>query len=216
MITVSQASERIIKRSRFLTEAMAKNLINASSLARYIQPEVEEMVFKKVSKGSLIMAIKRIQKEIHPHYKRITIFQEAPDMIVRSNLTLFHVANSEQILRKLLVIEEKSHTFQKKALFVYGRVETVILTNKISSEEIQKELRGEQILSQHENISAITIHLPAEAEYSSGIVYFFIKSLAWEGINLLEVLLTHTELTLVFQKNEVEQAFHILQSLFRE
>ena len=48
MITVPEAAKKIVMRSRYLSEAMSKGIINNSSLARYIKPEIEEMLLKKV------------------------------------------------------------------------------------------------------------------------------------------------------------------------
>lgn len=216
MITVPQAVEKIIKRSRYLSEAMSKDLINASSLARYTRQEVESLTFKDVSVGSITVAIKRLQKSFTSGYKPITIFEEAPDMIVRSNLTLIYVKNSGHLLEKLSTIEKSSLSFQKKALFTYGRVETMILTNKVNLPNIEKLLKGEGVIETFPDVSAITIHLPKEAVKTSGIFYFFIKSLAWEGVNILDILSTHSELTLIFMPEEINTAFGILQSLFEK
>lgn len=216
MITVPEAVEKVIKRSRYLTEALSKDLVNASSLARYIKPEVETIVFKKVTSGSIVIAIKRLQKSFSKGYQQIKIFEEAPDMIVRSNLTLIYVNNSSHLLQKLSTIERKSQTFQKKALFTYGRVETVILTNKINLNNIKNVLKDEDIAQTFPNVSSITIHLPKEAIANSGVFYFFIKSLAWEGINILDILSTQTELTLIFMPKDINSAFGIMQSLFDE
>ncbi len=216
MITVPEAVEKIIKRSRYLYEALSKNLINSSSLARYIKPEVESLTFKNVTETSIIMAITRLQKNLPKGYAQITIFKEAPDMIVRSNLTLIHVKNSDNLLHELSQIEKTTQSFQKKALFTYGRVETLILTNKMNLELIKKILKKEEVTQVFPNVSAITIHLPQEAVTNPGIFYFFIKSLAWENVNILDVLSTRTELTLIFKPEGINTAFGILQSLFDE
>jgi len=215
MITVPEAVEKIIKRSRFLSEALSKDLINASSLARYIKLEVEGLVFKKVTAGSIIMAIQRLQKNSKSGgYGKITVFGEAPDMIARSNLTLLYVKNSDTLLSNLSKIEAETRTFQKKALFTYGRVETVILTNKMNLDSIKGILKNEQVAKTYGDISSITIHLPAESVESPGIFYFFIKSLAWEGVNIMDILSTECELTLIFQTKDINTAFGILRSLF--
>ena len=86
MITVPEATKKIVERSRFLSEAISKRLINYSSLARYIKPELEEMLFKKVSQGSIIMALKRLESEFVPKYNPQNVFGEAPEMNIRSNL----------------------------------------------------------------------------------------------------------------------------------
>ena len=214
MITVPQATEKIIKRSRYLTEAMSKGLINASSLARYIHPEIEELTMKSVTRGSIVMAIKRFNATQKPKATATPLLPEAPDMIVRSNLTLFYVKNSPTLLKKLVSLEDASSTVQKKALFTYGRAETIILANRLVSEVIESSLNGELITKHYIDISTITIHLPDSAVATPGIFNLFIKSLAWEDINLLGLLTTQTELTLIFSNKDIHTAFGILRSLF--
>lgn len=214
MITVPQATEKVVNRSRYLSEAMSKNLINSSSLARYIKPEVEAMVFKKVTHGSVLMAIQRLQQKLGKHKRSIPFFSDAPDMIVRSNLVLFYVANSPTLLSRLTMIEKRSAKFQKKALFVYGRAEVVILANKMTGEIIQQTLENETITKTFGNVSAITIHVPEKGVETSGILNLFIKSLAWENINLLALLTTETEITLALANSDSNNAFRILQGLF--
>jgi hypothetical protein len=214
MITVPQATEKIIKRSRYLSEAMSKDLINASSLARYIQPEVEMMVLKTVTRGSIVMAIKRFNRTLSPKIQSTLLFTDAPDMIVRSNLTVFYLKNSPTLLSKLSSLEAASTSVQKKALFSYGRVETVILANKITAGELNELLKDEVISLEYSDVSSITIHLPESAVTTSGIFNFFIKSIAWEGINLLGMLTTQTEITLIFENKDIHPAFGVLRSLF--
>jgi hypothetical protein len=216
MITVPQAVEKIINRSRYLTEALSKDLINTASLARYIKPEVEDLTFKGVTIGSIAVAIKRMQKSFSKGYRKITVFAEAPDMIARSNLTLLYVKNSDSLLSKLSEVGKNSQEFKKKALFTYGRAETAILTNKINLDNIKTTLQKEEISQTFPNVSSITIHLPKEAVGSPGIFYFFIKSLAWESVNILDILSTQTELTLIFEPKDMNTAFAILRSLFEE
>lgn len=216
MITVPQAVEKIIKRSRYLSEALSKNLINTSSLARYIKPEVETLVYKGITSGSVTVAIKRLQKNLSKGYPQIKVFKEAPDMIVRSNLTLIYAKNSNNILQRLSEIEKASQNLQKKALFTYGRVETIILTNKMNLDRIKKILKDEEITEAFPNVSSITIHLPEKSVVNPGVFYFFIKSLAWEGVNILDILSTQTELTLIFQQKDINTAFGIMQSLFEK
>ncbi len=214
MITVPQATEKIILRSRYLSEAIAKNLINVSSLADYIHPEVESIVMKRVTRGSIIMAIKRLRASLKPQMKQAVTFEEPPDMIVRSNQTLYFVKNSPSLLKKLTAIKQVSETVQKKALFSHGRVETMVLVNKITVSELEPVFSDEDVLSRFSEVASITIHLPQDASLKPGVFYFFLKSLAWENINLLGILTTYAEVTLIFKNEDVHTAFGILQSLF--
>src|SRR3989344_6383938 len=95
MVTVPEASKIIIERSRYLSEALSKDLINLSSLARYIKPEIEEMLIKKVNNGSIIMALKRIKKDLKPKTPNVKIFKISPQMSVTTGLNLYRFDNFE-------------------------------------------------------------------------------------------------------------------------
>lgn len=214
MITVPQATEKIIKRSRFLTEAMSKGLINYSSLARQIQAEIEEITMKKVTRASIVMAIKRYAQTLRVDGAPSPLLSDAPDMIVRSNLSIFFVTNSPTLLPKLVAMEQVSQDQHKRALFSYGRAETVILANKRTSESVIAILENELITQSYHDVSSITIHIPVNAVITPGILNLFIKSLSFEYISILSLFVSGSELTLVFQKDDVHTAFGILRSLF--
>lgn len=215
MITVPEATKKIIERSRYLAEAMSKGLINYSALARYIRPELEEMLFKDVSESSIIMALKRLEPYFRPKYKHTNVFQHSPEMIVRSNLIELTVANSEAMTKKLPSIMDV-YTNQQKYFFTLteGVSETTIIASRDLLEKIKTIINGEKVLETFTNLSSITIRLPQEVLNSPGIFYFFLKSLAWEGISIVEIVSTYSEFTIILEDKEVNKAFAVLKSLF--
>lgn len=215
MITVSESCGKIINRSRYLTEAISKNLINISSLARYMKPEVEEMLQKKVSYPSLIMALNRLSRRIKPKYVFENIFKNAPELIVRSNLSEITVANSPSLIKKCASLMEMFGTKNKYFFTITdGIFETTIIVSQDLKAEIKSLLKGESIAEEFNNLSSITIQLPKESILTPGIFYFFLKSLAWEGVNIIEIVSSHLELTIILNKKETNRAFSIIQSLF--
>lgn len=215
MITVPEAAKTIIERSRYLTEAMSKDLINFSSLARYMKPEVEKMLMKKVSDASLIMAIKRISEEIKPKFVPLTIFKTAPEMIVRSNLVEFTLQNNESLRKKYKDLAQ-FYSDEQKYFFTLteGVFESTIIVSNDLSDHIRSILRNEQILSEVTNLSSITIRLPKENISTPGVYYFFLKSLAWDGVNIIEIVSTPNEVSLILEDKDVNTAFGILKGLF--
>lgn len=217
MITVPEAAEKIIKRSRYLYEAISKNLINLSALAIYITPEIEDMLLKKVSKASVIMAIRRIKLKLRkkPQSKYKDIFKSPPEMIIRSNLSLISSINSDD-LYKNCVDFFNSHPIQRKHFFTLteGLSETTIVLSTSLKKEFINNLEKENIIIDIDNLSSITIQLPKEVTVSSGVFYFFLKSIAWEEINLVEMISTTFELTFLFNSKDINKAFSVLKSLF--
>ncbi len=107
MITVPQATKNVIERSRYLVEAISKGLINYSSLARYIRPEVERMLVKDVSEASILMAIKRFESTLHqPRFKNV--FPSAPNMTIHSNLSVLVIPNNNDVVDKRAEITKLS------------------------------------------------------------------------------------------------------------
>lgn len=213
MITVPEAAEIIIKRSRYLSEAMSKGLINNSSLARYMKPEIEEMLVKEVNVSSIIMALNRLQKNLKPGYKFPNIFKTPPTIVVRSNLTEINVVNSENLNKKYKEMLN-INSGQKYIVFTKGASESTIIADNEICDEIEQMFLTEKIVSKFKKLSSITVNLPKEATQTPGVFYFLLKSLAWEGINIIEIISTSSELTLILDDKEVNKAFAILKSLF--
>ncbi len=216
MVTVPEAVEKIIERSRYLSEAMSKDIINISSLARYIKPELEEMLVKNVSQSSIIMALKRLKPKLKPHLQYKNIFKSAPTMLTRSNLIAINLNNSESLDKKYSQILDLNNRQKHFLLLSRNISETTIIVSQDLEKKIKSLLNEAEINSQLDKLSLITISLPKEAIQTPGIFYFFLKSLAWEGINIIETVSSYLEFTMIFEEKEVNKAFSILKSLFAE
>jgi hypothetical protein len=213
MITVTQSVEKIINRSRYLSEAISKGLINTSSLARYIRPEVETMLLKEVSDASILMAINRLSKQLKPKYSSHAILQQTPPMILHGQLSLFVYKKSKnlgEILKKLVEIEPTNQSF-----FLFSMQNSLLVVcSKDLLEKTEKLFHDIPPLKTAKTISAITIFLPKDVLNTPGIYYFFLKSLAWEGVNIIEIISVEDEVTLVLEDKDAQNAYTILQSLF--
>lgn len=191
MITVPEAAEKIIKRSRYLSEALSKDIINISSLARYIKPEIESMLIKPVSLSSVIMALKRLSGKIYPDTPYQEIFKTPPEISIKTNLALAVSAYSDKNKFTLITQDESG---------------LVALGGKEDLENLKGDL--------YFPVSAISIALPANAVKTAGIYYFFIKSLAWERINILQIFTTSKDFTIVVSDSDLSRALEIIRSLF--
>lgn len=215
MTTVPQGTKIIIERSRYLFEAISKDLINLSSLARHIKPELEEMLNKKISNASIIIALKRLKTKHKPQTKYKNLFIKTPEMTIHSELTLITLISSEKIIAEYQEVlrlnqEEKRHFLS----VVKGVNETTIIISSGLYKKISKILDTQEILYKKNNLSSITLQLPKETIETSGVIYFLIKSLAWEGINIAEIISTTFEFTIFIRNEDLNRSFAILKSIF--
>jgi len=203
MITVPEAAKKIIERSRYLSEAISKGFINYSSLARYMQPEIEQMLIKDVSVASIMMALKRLEKELKPNSNYNKVFIKKPEIIIRSNLVLISVSNKISLNNSIEFLFEN-----------HGVSETSYITSQDNFSQLA--IPKKDILILIPNLSALSIKLPKETLKTPGIYYFFLKSLAWEGINIVELSSTPHEVTIIVEDKDIERTFSIINSLFVE
>src|SRR3989339_132815 len=197
MITIPEIVEKIVKNSTFLEEGLNKKIINLSALSRIIKPEIEKELYKKVKNGAITMALKRLSNKLDHKKNTKKIFSNTPNIIVRSNLIEITFANSQSL------------TTNHQKFF-----ETTLIASEELESVIKKIYQDEKVIIKIMNLSSITIKLPKENIDISGVYYFILKPLAWEGINITEVVSTTHEITLIFREKDIDRAFIVLKSLF--
>ncbi|OFY97676.1 MAG: aspartate kinase [Bacteroidetes bacterium RIFCSPLOWO2_12_FULL_31_6] len=208
--------EDIIKKSPFLEEALAEGIINLSSLSRQIKAEIDEQLHKDVQIGAIVMALKRLSPKFDPNLKlRVKrVISKLGDITVRSKITYYTFENSETIIEKqselLKRLKGKKDTF---FAFSQGVYETTIILSDSEHNDIDTLFKQETIVQETSGLSSITIKLPSENSDVSGIYYFILKKIAWEGINILDLISTTHEFTIIVNDESVDRAFSILKNL---
>ena len=77
--------------------------------------------------------------------------------------------------------------------------------------DIKFELFSEEtLLFKMENLSSVTLRLP---DFNvPGAYYFLLKKIAWENINIFEIISTTNEITLVVKNEDIDRVFSLLMS----
>jgi hypothetical protein len=213
---ISTAIDEIIEQSPFLEEALSDGLINISSLARQLLPEVERLTKKKVQESAIIMAIhRRPSGQSFRISKGIKAFMnELGDIIVRSGLSDHTFENSASLNTcQRLLMELISGEKEAFCTISQGIYETTIVASSSLDEKIAEIFRSEKRLAQKGGLSSVTIRLPKNNTEVSGVYYFLLKNLAWAGINVCEIISTSNEVSIIVSEQDVPRAFPILMNL---
>jgi len=196
MITISEVVEELIKKSTLLEEGMMRGIINYSSLARLMKGDIEKKVYKSIQTGAIIMALKRYAAKIKRVRKKTWVFKQMPDMIVRSNLMEITYANSDSFIKKRDHFFEKMRNEQKYFLIItQGVFETTLIVSKDLQPSIEKSFKDEKHVD------------------TPGVYGHILKTLEWEGINVVEVASTYTEFTIILNDYEIDRAFSSLKKV---
>ncbi len=216
MIKIADIVQDLVRRSPFVLEALGEGLVNVSALARKLQPEVEQVLGKTVKPGAIVMAVNRMSRgELTYEDRRLrSFFQQLGDISVRANLSDYTFRNSDTLLERqaelLTLIGQFSNVFYT---FSQGVSETTIIVGNAIEIQLESIFAREQLLTKEQDLASITLMLPTENRSLYGLYYYILKDLAWYGINLIELISTSNEFTIIVQQNDLEPAFSVLTSL---
>ncbi|MEJ6797458.1 MAG: aspartate kinase [Crocinitomicaceae bacterium] len=218
MDSIGKITEDLINRSPFLREAITDNLINISALARKLKPEIESKMGKSIKEGAIVMTIKRMSPGLYHrlNIKITNMMSELGDFLVRSNLSDFTYENSESLKNAqtdfIQLLRKENDNFYTIS---QGLSETTFIVSASQNEIVKEFFKKEKLKAHSEKLASVTVKLPTVNTEIYGIYYYILKQLAWEGINIVQVVSTSNEFTIVVNQAEIDIAFKILMNLKR-
>lgn len=216
MKTISSVVEDYIKKKPFLQSALAQGIINLTSLSRIVKPEIENELGKDVRNGAIVMALKRLSDdlEFRATHKILKVLKNIGEITVRSSLTDYTFLASDKILiQQSKLLEEINSNQDVFYTSSRGVNEINIVISNVMDKTVERLFKDEKCTQKAEDLSSITVKLPAENVSVPGIYYFIFQRLAWEGIVLYEVISTTNEFTILVNDEQVDMAFKTIKDL---
>lgn len=216
MVSISHVVEDIVKHRPYLSESLAAGIINVSSLARQLQPDVEKALRKEVNTGAIVMALNRLAPylQIREQVQLNKLLSNMGDIILRSNLCDYTFKNSPTLLD--CHIEVLKNLVKNDEIF-YTMVQGVFETNLVISDTMEALIadyfKDEICLFKQGGLSSVTLKLPKGNSMQAGFYYTIMKELSWEGINLTEVISSTNEFTVVVDNALIDKTFVVLKNI---
>jgi hypothetical protein len=218
MPNLREEIKAMLKEQPFIEEALYEGLINISSLARKMTPELEKRIGKTVNEGAIIMAVRRIgpglQLQLQNRFRRF--MTQLGDIIVRSNLVEYTFKNAPTLaacehtfLTKIADLNNGFYSFSR------GVDETTIIISTHFEEALKTAFEEEPVINSTTDLSSITLKMPSSNRETLGLYFFLFKNLSEGGINVMEVISTSNEATFIVRQRDVDRAFSILNGLKR-
>ena len=214
MVSISHVVEDIVKHRPYLSESLAAGIINVSSLARQLQPDVEKALQKEVNTGAIVMALNRLAPYLQEQVQLNKLLSNMGDIILRSNLCDYTFKNSPtlldchiEVLKNLVKNDEIFYTM------VQGVFETNLVISDMMESLITDYFKDELCLFKQRGLSSVTLKLPKGNSMQAGFYYTIMKELSWEGINLTEVISSTNEFTVVVDNSLIDKTFVVLKNI---
>ncbi|MFD2892334.1 aspartate kinase [Flavobacterium chuncheonense] len=216
MKTISSLVENYIKSKPFLLSSISQGIINLTSLARVMMPDLERELGKDIKQGAVVMSLKRLSEELdfRINHKITRVLKNIGEITVRSSLVDYAFSVSETLLEnqaKLIAEINKNHDLFYTSS--RGVNESNIIVSSSVSEIVDELFKDEKKTHRVDNLSSITVKLPQVNVSTPGVFYYIFQRLAWEGVIIHEVISTTNEFTVIVHDNQIDIAFKVIKDL---
>ena len=220
MTSIQKIVNDLIQQQPFIEEALAQGLINHNELGRKLKGQVELNLKHEVNETADSMAVRRNSKQITDEVQiKNKIELDDADIIIRQGLFEFTVHKTPETIEIVRKIHDPARIPVSPRDFLtvtYGMYEITIVTNQRFKPELEilfNESMRKKII---DHLSALSIKLPPDASEGVGLYYIITKALAWNNINIVEIISTWSELTLIIQDDKINLSHEVIQGLVEE
>lgn len=209
MLTITDCTREIVQKSPFIQETLRSGFLNLSQYAVSILPEIETKIYKRVQIGSIITALGRIRGELQ---KLFEIKLKINDISIKIPITEFNFVRQNDHFKRISQLFESLESVENNFLNVInGNGETGIFVNSRFEEFVLDNFEKPNLVLK--DLAAISIKFDPQYLENLGSVYEILRLLVWSQINLLEIISTYTELTLIVNKCDANKVFEILSQI---
>ncbi len=201
----------------FIQEGLIKRVISHGYLAQEITPYIEKRLGKKVKIGSVMMAVRRYSESLSK--KKFNQFELKGEISItlKSNICEITILKSPSVffqVKKLYDVVD----FNKGGILniVQGNYEITIITNMGNKKRLLELFKKEDIIRVDDNLVAVALKYPEEYFDVPGLVFTFVRALAWENINICEYVSTLTESIFILFEKDALNAYNAFQNLLNK
>ena len=215
MVTISHIVKKIVSGQPFVEEGLGEGIISVANLAEKMQPKIEEELGKKIHLPAVVMALRRFAEDISKQREAAKKFDYTGELLMKTNISDFTFVNTHTLLAKLRTIHNLVNFERGDTLnIILGNNEVSVIINEKYINNLTKFLSGEKILNKEKELISLTIVFTKDDfTHTPGIIFNAVRKLAWNNINIYEIVSTMTELTFILHKKNSMKAYDVLQEL---
>lgn len=210
---LSETIAILIASNPHLEFGVAHNLFNQAQLARFLKPLVTARIKKEVSVPALSMALSRLTPSLPKGARQRIERFKFKNLIIQSGLAILTLAKTQEAHRQVNNLYNKASKSNSHFCVSEGHGQITVI---IDEAELPGALNSLQDKSLVKPILASSISMAFDPKYlaTPGFLYIVLQQIALQGINILELSSTATELIVYVSPEEVTLAFDTLYERF--
>lgn len=216
--SVASCVKNVINRSPFISEMLIQEVISFSNLAKSIQGKVEAAYGESVNTSAIVMAIRRYADELKKDRVDTPKGSIEYDISMKTNIYDVNFLRNDAFISKMPELYDLVHVDSGDFLNItMGSHEISLMVSEKYKATVDKLLEGEKIVAKMNDLVALTIIFnDGDFLQTPGVMYLAVRKLAWENINVLEIVSTMNVLTFVIKREDSMNAYAVLQEFLDE
>ena len=210
--SVSSCVKRIVDKSPFIHEMLINGILSFSNYASSIQDEVQKAYGKEVKASAIVMALRRYAEELRKGSYKKHVGNVEYGIVMKTNIFDLNLVRRDSFISKLGVLYGQISTEKGDFLNItLGSHEVSLAVSEKYRSLVGELAKDEEVLHQMDDLVALSLVFTGDFLQTPGIVYEAVRHLAWEQINVIEIVSTMNELTFVIKREDSMKAFDVLQ-----
>jgi aspartokinase len=216
MVTVSHIVNKLVNDKTFLQEGMHHRVISNNALATVLKPEIEMELGKEVKHSAIVMALRRYEENLRKSVGK-PLFVYFSETIMKTNICHIVVSESPSLLPKLISLYHLIDFKKGGILHIsQGSYQVGITTNEKYKEKLLDLLSMENILHVLDDLVSISLTYSKDFTFTPGILYNVMRFIAWENINILNVIHTPSELSIIVDNKDAVRCYKTVHKLMKK
>lgn len=213
MKPIAAVVREIVDESEVILTALSEGVLNLSAYAKQIKSEVARRSKKDVPVGTIVVALCRYEldaKKRAPLCPKVKI----ESISTRSALAEVTFAKSAANKSRLRALHENEKLSDADMLTVTSGIREISLIIPAALKpEVLKVFRGDKPTMVQEDLASLTLRFPSRYLHTPNTTFALIRPLALHRINIVEVVSTYTELTVVVAEQDLQAAFAVMSKI---
>lgn len=216
MVTISHIVSKLINEKIYLHEALSKGIASYGAVAKQLKPEIEKEIGKEVKHSAIVTALRRYSKKINKTLKEIDFDSKFSEVNLKTHIIDINVVKTNELFDKLKRFYDLINFERGDILhIIYGRTHVAIVTNERYKKQILNLLQHQKIKKIEENLVALTFTVGKRRIDLPGVLFQITRNLAWEHINIIEIISLDVEVTFIVDKNDAIKGYNALERLIK-
>ncbi|MFX0126079.1 MAG: hypothetical protein ACFFAE_20830 [Candidatus Hodarchaeota archaeon] len=216
MVTVSHIVSKLINDKVFVQEGMHHGVISKTALATKLKADIEMELDKEVKHSAIVMALRRYEDNLKKSIGR-PLYNYFSEIVMKTNICQMVVSESLSLLPRLISLYHIID-FKKGGLLhiTQGSYQVGVITNEKYREKLVDLLKMEDVVYILDDLVSVSLSYSKDFTFTPGVLYNVARFFAWENINILNIIHTPSELSIIVDNKNALRCYKTVRKFMNE